>query len=345
MPTLGGIVERFLADVIERFVSATATCQSVDCVLVRLSSAFLKIKDLAEGFSTSVSEEELIIAFLNHQEVLKVLAGLADNIEAVEDMIWSDPRFKILRPYTFQIINAIKRGSQIYVAPRVYYDYEKPPLWRIEYEEHKAREVEPYTSYEMEEGGTGFRRSYSIPVSYEAKGGESGSRRVSLPRVDFSKVSLILYAVLLAITAYVFVEVPWIAFYGEQYYIGSLKTVPVKISSSGWDMTWFFIELWRSYNVRPPMFIAYFIGLLLAVIALVARSSIISAISGLAMLIGWYDFYTSAATIHKLYVQLIGVIGLINIKSAELEIGVTIAGLLAILHLTVGTYLIHKAAD
>ena len=88
-------------------------------------------------------------------------------------------------------------------------------------------------------------------------------------------------------------------------------------------MTWFFIELWQTYNVRPPIFILYFAGLILAVIVFIRKSPVLLVLSGLAMLIGWYDFYSSATTIHKLYVQLAGLLGLVFIKSAKLEVGVT----------------------
>ena len=109
-------------------------------------------------------------------------------------------------------------------------------------------------------------------------------------------------------------------------------------------MTWFFIELWQTYNVRPPIFILYFVGLILAIIVFVRRSPVLSVLSGLAMLIGWYDFYSSATTIHKLYVQLAGLLGLVFIKSAKLEVGATLAGFLSLLHLVLGTYLIYKAS-
>jgi len=300
--------------IVDRFVVATETCRSIDCVLVKLSSAFFEIRGIVRDFPTTGSEKDLVNDFLNHPETLKVLAGLTNTIGAVENKVQSDPRFKDLRAYAPQIINAIKRASEMHTPRQVYYEHERPPLWRIEYEEQKTGEAKRYTS----------------------------SIRVSLPRSDFSKWFLILYFVLLAITAYVFFGVPWLVLYGERFLIDSLKTTPVKISFSGWDVAWFFIELWRMFNIRPPIFIAYSIGLPLAVIALVARSYIISAVSGLAMLIGWYDFYKSATTTYLLYVQITSIFT--DIKSAELEIGATIAGALALLHLILGTYLIYKTA-
>lgn len=346
-----------LEDEIKRFVICTDTCRTVDCVLVCLSLAFSEISDFVKGFPTSASEEKLVNDFLNHPDVKRGLAGLTGSTGALEIKINKDPRFKNLRQYIPQIIDVIRHASAEYAPQRVYQDIERPPLWRIEYEEREAgkidvREVTHHTSYKKsyaerssKETNMDSGKAYTVPVLHldETRGEEKGRRHLSL-RINTSKTSLVLYVLMLLINAYVFIEIPWVSYYGKQYRIGTLEITEVRATYTGWDMTRFFIELWRLFNVRPPIFMVYFIGLLIAVIALVVKSPALSTISGLAMLIGWNDFYTSATLLYKLYLQLVGLLGLISIESAELEVGATLGGILSLLQLVIGTYLIYKAS-
>jgi len=352
--------EDIVEEIVRRFIAGTETCHTVDCVLVRLSSAFLEIGDFVKEFPTTAREEELITCFLNHPDVLRILAGLASSIEALVEKITLDPRFKNLRPYTTQILHAVELASTEY-PPRHYYSaVEKPPLWRIENLEHELREVKSGKAFSTtalreieEEPSTGY---YPVKVTSTHSRLKNPLSRITgytrIPRrrgiplsaLISSKTCIALYIIMLLINAYTFTGLPWIVIHGEQHYISiteGTKITPVSVYVTGWDITQFYIELWRLINIRPPLFIAYFIGLLLAVIALVMRSPTLSAISGLAMLVGWYDLYTSASTN---YAELKVLAGLIYIKSVELLIGAMLAGILAIFQLVAGTILIHKVS-
>ena len=334
-----------------RFVACSETCRSVDCVLVCLSSAFYEIADVARELPSAGSEEGLVSEFLSHPDVRKALSGLAYSIGALEDKINGDPRFKNLRKYLPRIVSTIKNASMEYTPSRAYYDSNRPPTWRVEHEEHKSREpvmvrIEPRTDYrEHREEAVRSPTRYQYP-------GEARSRRSrgSLSsRLSRPKVSLALYILLLLMNTFVFVGVPWVTYYGTQYNIGEMKLTEFKISFTGWEMTRFFIEVWQLSGTHPPIFIAYFIGLLLAVIALLMRSLTLSVISGIAMLIGWSDFYASATSmLYKAYTFLFVLInwaGITDINSVDVEVeaGTVLAGILAFLQLAVGTYLIYKA--
>lgn len=311
----------YIDDVVYTFVMGARNCSSIDCVLVKLSAAILSISDFANAFPDSVREHELVNTFLSHPDVMKVLAGLADNLQYVETKIRSDVRFRNLRPYQNEILDAIRKACQSYVALQI---YEPDTSRKITYNIPVLSSGESSRRYEVPEKTYTERR-----------------RRVSLPRMSLSKLLLALYVLLLLAIGYVFAEVPWMILYGEQYRIGITEITEAQVQTpiSGWDATWFFIELWRAINMQPPIFIAYFVGLLLAVIALVTRSTVLSAISGLAMLIGWYDFYEHATTVYAFYVELAP---LFNIKHAELTIGTYLAGFLSFLYLVLGTYSIHR---
>ncbi|MEM0311523.1 MAG: hypothetical protein QXF10_08785 [Ignisphaera sp.] len=342
---------------ISTFVDGAKDCRSIDCVLTKLSTAFLSIRDFVEASLEPVREDELVKMFLSHPDVMRVLSGLGENLEYVEAKISVDMRFDNLRLYRNEILDAIKTAYQIYVPTQRYETYERPPTWQVErmeyaltsqpppprdtsedYRPSRVRHIPIARKYEerKEPDTSHINKGYGEPVKTGTK------RRISLPKVGLSKLSYVLCVLLLLALGYIFMKVPWIIFYGERYYIGSIKTTSVQIAASGWDMTWLFIEYWRTFNMRPPMFIVYFIGLLLAVIAFVAKSTVLSTISGLAMLIGWYDFYTHATAYYRFYVQLVALLGLINIKDAALTTGTYLAGILSFLYLVLGTYLIHK---
>jgi len=358
--------EDIVEEIVRKFAAGAETCHTVDCVLVRLSSAFLEISDFVKDFPTTAREEELITSFLNHPEVLRILAGLAFDTEVLEEKIALDPRFKNLRPHTIQILHAVKRASAEHPSKQHYSAFERPPVWRVESMEQELRETEPETAtpttvpharrgessirHYSGEAGSGFEEPSTEQASYKEPSLYSGSEEAglseSLSRIFSPKACIALYIVMLLVNAYIFAGIPWIVFYGKQYHIsipGGTKITPVNINATGWDMTRFYIELWRQSNVRPPLFIAYFIGLLLAVIALVIQSPTLSTISGLAMLVGWYDFYTTPTVVHKVYIQKI-MGALTEIMWAELRIGARLAGILAVFQLIAGTILIYKAS-
>jgi len=339
-----------------RFVACSETCRSVDCVLVCLSSAFYEIADVARELPSAGSEEGLVSEFLSHPDVRKALSGLAYSIGALEDKINGDPRFKNLRKYLPQIVSTIKNASMEYTPSRAYYDSKRPPTWRVEHEEHKSREpvmvrIEPRTDYrEHREEAVRSPTRYQYP-------GEARSRRSrgSLSsRLSRHKVSLALYILLLLMNTYVFVGVPWVTFTytytyvvepSIQYPMGVVRAVESRISFTGLEMTRFFISLLEDlplYDMHP--FITYFIGLLLAVIALLTRSLTLSVISGIAMLFGWSAFYVSVTSFYAAFSQLFLIKGIgFSVDSAEVEAGTILAGILAFLQLVAGTYLIYKA--
>ena len=127
---------------IEEFLLGCDTCRSVDCVLVKLSSAIYAIRDIAKSLPTGgLSEEEIVEEFLNHPDVMRVLAGLAGSIDSVRSKIEVDVRFRDLRPYLDMIIASIERASRESRPLREYIDYVRPPTWRIEREEITAKPV------------------------------------------------------------------------------------------------------------------------------------------------------------------------------------------------------------
>jgi len=352
--------EDIVEEVVKKFVAGAETCHTIDCVLVRLSSAFLEISDFVKEFPTTLREEELITRFLNHPDVLKILAGLASGMGVLEEKIAVDPRFKNLRPYTTQILHAVERASAEYPSRQYYSAFEKPPLWRVENMEQEFRKAEPeivapstaphVRSKKIRRMTGGFEEPNYMQSSREEPAYTRVRKQLDLSGllsgVFSPKTCIALYIAMLLINAYVFAGIPWIAFHGRQFYISTQRgteIIPININATGWDMTRIYIEVWRRTGIQPPLFIAYFIGLFLAVIALVMLSPTLSAISGLAMLVGWYDFYTTPAVVHKNYVQKIMDI-LTEIMWAELRIGVTLAGILAVFQLVAGTILVYKAS-
>ena len=169
---------------VDKFVSGASTCRTVDCVLVRLSSAFLAIKDFVESFPLGSSrEEDFIYEFLNHPKVMRILAGLADSIDVVEAKLQNDVRFRNLQPHLSSIIDSIRCASQKYIPPREFVAYERPPLWRIEYKEYGERNIEVDNSYGTDQRGP-YREpamnrkvAYRVPVKYEDVVIKKNSRR------------------------------------------------------------------------------------------------------------------------------------------------------------------------
>ncbi|MEM0311527.1 MAG: transglutaminase-like domain-containing protein [Ignisphaera sp.] len=165
-----------LGDVVRRFLDGVEGCESVDCILVRLSTAFFSMNDLARRFSLSI--EELVNRFLSHPDVMKVLAGL--DIQLVVKKICCDARFSNLRQHQSKIIDAIKRASQIY-----------PP-----HQTHRGRGViMAYANKHMYEG--------KEPRTWEYAGAKGKWKRLirMLPRIsfDFARSDIVVLVVLIVV--------------------------------------------------------------------------------------------------------------------------------------------------
>ncbi len=95
-----------LSEVIDKFVKEVSLGSSVDWFLIKLSSAVDELEALAR-FS-KVSVREYIVAFLQDERVKKQLSRISCYVEEVQHSISSSPRFRSLRPYLSDIIEALR---------------------------------------------------------------------------------------------------------------------------------------------------------------------------------------------------------------------------------------------
>lgn len=121
--------------IVKKFLSGVETCRSVDCVLVKLSSAVYEIEDFVHGFPVRGNTSDLVHHFLYRYSVQRVLASLGVYREYVLEKIYGDVRFKNLRKYANIIMKAIDDASRNYVGTLHISNYERPALWQIEYQE------------------------------------------------------------------------------------------------------------------------------------------------------------------------------------------------------------------
>lgn len=131
---LSGIVKY----VVDRFIVGVKGCKTVDCVLVKLSTAVYDIRSYTSsgGYTTST----LIHEFLQNSEVMKILSGLSYEKEYVEMKISTDPRFSSLKPYLQLIISAIDSAEERGIEPSTIFRADtRGPTWQIEYQEEYGR--------------------------------------------------------------------------------------------------------------------------------------------------------------------------------------------------------------
>jgi len=168
--------EVLLKAVTYQFLNGAKYCQSVDCFLSKLSTAFYAIRDGAGS-----NMDELVNRFLNHPDVLKTLKNLAYQTNVVESMIRSDARFKILQEYLPAIIEAIiitSHGS--HQSPPLQF-VEKDPGMQEKYE--KAESKKKFLGYlELLENQVS-----KIIVSEYINHGDLSERIVVLDLVKLSK--------------------------------------------------------------------------------------------------------------------------------------------------------------
>ena len=141
-----------VSDAVKKFVYGCNGCESIDCVLIRLSTAIYTLEDYASKSLGSVSPRSLIQLFLENRDVKTILAGLAPNIDAVVRKIYNDPRFDNIKRYAPQIIEAINRASAECTPQTIYADVEYPSIflqlqpgrgssWESTHAENRGRSV------------------------------------------------------------------------------------------------------------------------------------------------------------------------------------------------------------
>jgi len=104
------MTEFFLTALIYRFIDDVQYCHSIDCFLVKLSSAFFALKEHA---GSSIEEYvKLVNKFLSHPLVLNTLRNYAHQLDVIESYIQSNVRFKNLREHLQAIKEAFMLASQ-----------------------------------------------------------------------------------------------------------------------------------------------------------------------------------------------------------------------------------------
>ncbi len=137
-----GVPSSFINDVVSKFIKSVETCRTVDCVLVKLSTAISYLEDYAERPSTRhIDVRSIIDKFLRDIRVREILAGLYPYIDFVRDKIYRDVRFRNLERYADLILDAIEIAGQCYAPRRVFQPIDRPPAWRIESEERRVSQT------------------------------------------------------------------------------------------------------------------------------------------------------------------------------------------------------------
>ncbi len=180
--------------IIERFLISVETCRSIDCVLIRMSSAVYELEEVAEWYDNTKSNKIRVIeAFLRDESVRIILRGLYDNRNYVIEKILRDPRFKILRPYIDLIEKHIVEAFRSGIKPKTIYSIEdRPPLWKIEYEEKRG------TAEKTEYFIAPLQSTYTLEGSSKKQSKKPKNKgRAKLSIIWISLVILILLAVYL----------------------------------------------------------------------------------------------------------------------------------------------------
>lgn len=145
---------------VERFIIGVKDCKTVDCILIKLSSALYDIRSYASASLNNYSTSLLINEFLHDFEVMRILSGLAYEKEYVVMKILHDPRFSILNQYSHLIVASIDEARKKVEPIKVFRSDTRAPTWQIEqqeaysgilynkrYKEHsKRRGFEPVSS-------------------------------------------------------------------------------------------------------------------------------------------------------------------------------------------------------
>ncbi|MCS7112020.1 MAG: hypothetical protein RMI45_01210 [Ignisphaera sp.] len=119
----------------ERFTMGVRDCKTIDCVLIKLTTAVCEIRDYVEAaLESRYSSSALVHSFLSDPDVMKILAGLSHERRYVEAKILSDPRFSPLRIHLQLLLSAIDVAAEKGVKPyAVFRTDTRAPTWQIEY--------------------------------------------------------------------------------------------------------------------------------------------------------------------------------------------------------------------
>ncbi len=164
-------------DIIEKFLIDVNLCRSVDCVLVKLSTAIYEIEDLTRSPLTSENAIELVHYFLYLESVQKILANLNSYKDFIEEKIYSDVRFKNLRKYGNIILNAIDNASRHHVGTLQLNRIKRPSIWYIDDKYSYKSTISVENEY-YEGKTTNYRTTYDYP--YVSKDEEYEKQRIDL---------------------------------------------------------------------------------------------------------------------------------------------------------------------
>lgn len=134
-------MDSVVRDVINRFVIAVRDCRTIDCILIKLTTAIYDIRSYSQtiadsGYTTST----LINEFLHDIDVMRILSGLSYEKRYVEMKISNDPRFSPLKNYLDMILTAIDLAKKRGIEPFTIFRADtRGPTWQIEYREEEYR--------------------------------------------------------------------------------------------------------------------------------------------------------------------------------------------------------------
>ncbi len=130
-------------DVINRFIIGVRDCKTIDCVLVKLTTAIYSIRSYSQTMEDSrYTASTLIQEFLHNDNVMKILSGLSHEKRYIETKISSDPRFSLLKNYLQIILTAIDLAERRGVEPSTIFRADtRGPTWQIEHQEEEYRRI------------------------------------------------------------------------------------------------------------------------------------------------------------------------------------------------------------
>jgi len=120
---------------VERFIIGAKDCKTIDCILIKLSSALYDIRSYASASLNNYSASLLVNEFLHDFETMRILSGLAHEKDYVVMKILHDPRFTILNQYSHLIIASIDEASKKVEPIKVFSSDTRAPTWQIEQQE------------------------------------------------------------------------------------------------------------------------------------------------------------------------------------------------------------------
>lgn len=122
---------------VDRFSIGVKDCRTVDCVLVKLTTAICDIRDYARSaIDGEYTAPKFIREFLHDGEVMKILSGVSHARSYIVEKVYNDPRFSPLKNYLQYILSAMDSAVEMGIEPpTVFKAYAREPTWQIEYQE------------------------------------------------------------------------------------------------------------------------------------------------------------------------------------------------------------------